>query len=77
MASKQGYGPDLKKYGDKKLQIRLNGRRKITGTMIGYDHFMNVVLDNTIEHRGKETKEIGKVMLRGNNIIMWECIEKI
>jgi len=77
MASKQGYGPDLRKYVDKRLNIRLNGRRKISGNMIGFDHFMNIVLDNAVEHKGKETKDLGKVMLRGNNIIMWECVEKI
>jgi len=38
---------------------------------------LNIVLDHALEHRGKETKDIGKVMLRGNNIIMWECTEKM
>ena len=77
MASKQGYGPDLRKYVDKKLNIRLNGKRAISGTMIGYDHFMNIVLDNAVEYKGKEVKDIGKAMLRGNNIIMWECVDKV
>ena len=77
MASKQGYGPDLRKYVDKHLLIRLNAKRKIAGLLIGYDHFMNIVLDKAIEHVGKETKEIGKCMIRGNSVIMWECLDKI
>lgn len=40
MKSKQGYGPDLRKYMDKKLDIRLNANRKIVGTLRGYDQFM-------------------------------------
>jgi len=77
MASKQGYGPDLKKYMDKRLHIRLNGKRRVTGVMIGHDHFMNIVLDQAQEHVGKETRPIGKVMIRGNSMIMWECLDKI
>jgi len=48
MTSKQGYSPDLKKYLDKKLVVKLNGGRKVSGIMIGFDHFMNIVLDRYI-----------------------------
>jgi len=77
MTSKQGYGPDLKKFMDRRLHIRLNSKRRVTGVMIGYDHFMNVVLDQAQEHVGKEVRPIGKVMIRGNSMIMWECLDKI
>ena len=42
MASKQGYGADLAKYLDKRLDITLNGSRKVAGIMKGYDQFMNI-----------------------------------
>lgn len=29
--------PELKKYVDKRLYIQLNGSRKVTGTLRGYD----------------------------------------
>lgn len=78
MTSKQGYGPDFRKFLDKRLHVRLNNKRKVTGVLIGYDHMMNIVLDRTIEHVGKDrTKEIGKAMIRGNSILMWECLDKI
>jgi small nuclear ribonucleoprotein G len=77
MASKQGYNPDLKRYMDKRLEVSLNGKRKITGIMIGHDHFMNIVLDQAQEHVGKEYRPIGRVMIRGNSMIMWECKDKI
>ena len=34
-----------KKYLDKKLIVKMNGGRKVSGIMIGFDHFMNIVLD--------------------------------
>ena len=42
-------GPDLKKYMDKRLQIKLNGNRTVTGVLRGFDQFMNLVLDETTE----------------------------
>ena len=42
-------GPDLKKYMDKRLQLKLNGNRHVTGVLRGFDQFMNLVLDETIE----------------------------
>ena len=34
---------------DKKLAIKLNGNRNVTGTLRGFDQFMNLVLDETVE----------------------------
>ncbi|XP_024190139.1 probable small nuclear ribonucleoprotein G [Rosa chinensis] len=47
--SRSGQPPDLKKYMDKKLQIKLNANRMIVGTLRGFDQFMNLVVDNTVE----------------------------
>ena len=78
MASKQGYGPDLKKYMDKRLDIRLNASRRVIGILRGYDQFMNIVLEDAQEFVSKEVKNpIGTVMIRGNSVILWECLDKI
>ena len=95
MASKQGYGADLKNYIDRRIQINLNGNRKLIGRLKGYDPFMNIVLENTIdisknisdsskeeqkdEKDGKRQENIplGTVMIRGNSIVFWECLDKI
>lgn len=78
MASKQGYGPDLRKYLDKKLDVRLNGNRRITGLLRGFDQFMNLVLEDTSEMIGNNEKSsIGTVLIRGNSIVLWECLDKI
>jgi len=34
---------------DKRLDIRLNGDRKVAGILKGFDSFMNIVIDNAIE----------------------------
>lgn len=78
MASKQGYGPDLRKYMDKRLDIRLNASRRILGVLRGYDQFMNLVLEDCNEIDVKEEKNpIGTVMIRGNSVVLWECLDKI
>jgi len=72
------YGPDLKKYMDKNLTIKLNGNRKVTGILRGYDQFMNLVIDNTVEEVSPtERTEIGMVVIRGNSVVMMEPLEKI
>ncbi len=78
MASKQGYGPDLKKYMDKHLDIKLNGNRRVIGVLRGFDQFMNLVLEECDEVIGKEERNpIGTVMIRGNSVLLWECLDKI
>lgn len=42
-------GPDLKKYMDKRLSIMLNGNRNVRGLLRGFDQFMNIVLDESVE----------------------------
>jgi len=72
------YGPDLKKYMDKNMTIKLNGNRKVTGILRGYDQFMNLVIDNTVEEvSANERSEIGMVVIRGNSVVMLEPLEKI
>ena len=78
MASKQGYGPDLRKYMDKRLDIQMNAGRKVIGLLRGYDQFMNLVLEESIEIIGKDEKvPLGTVIMRGNSVVLWECLDKI
>ena len=86
MASKQGYAADLKSYIDKRLKINLNGKRILQGRLRGYDPFMNLVLEdcvriiNNVDEKNnviENKEEIGTVMIRGNSVILWECLDKI
>ena len=71
-------GPDLKKYMDKRLALVLNGQRKVSGVMRGFDQFMNVVLEESQElsAEGDQTP-IGMVVIRGNSIVTIEGLEKL
>jgi len=66
----KAFPPELKKYMDRRLLLALNGSRKITGRLRGYDPFMNVVLDDAREEmeNGQQGKSIGMCVIRGNSI---------
>lgn len=70
-------GPDLKKYMDKLLTIKMNGNRRVNGVLRGYDQFLNVVLEDATEERNGQTIPIGIVVLRGNGIIQLQSRERI
>ncbi len=56
-------GPDLKLYMDKRLAVRLNASRNVVGVLRGFDQFMNIVLDESVELlTGKERHDIGMVV---------------
>lgn len=63
---------------DKRVFIQLNGSRKVTGILRGYDVFLNVVLDDATEEKKSGEKEsIGQVVIRGNSVVMMEALEKV
>jgi small nuclear ribonucleoprotein G len=70
-------GPDLRRYMDKKLAIRLNANRRVSGILRGFDQFMNLVLEDTVEEvSSTERNELGMVVIRGNSVILIEPLEK-
>lgn len=63
---------------DKRLSLQLNGNRKVTGVLRGFDPFMNIVLDETVEEiSATEKHKIGMVVIRGNSISIMEALERI
>lgn len=70
--------PELKKFMEKRVSLKLNASRTVSGRLRGYDHFMNVVLDEAVEETSGATgKDIGLVLIRGNSIIQIEALERI
>uniref|UniRef100_A0A453B4D7 Small nuclear ribonucleoprotein G n=1 Tax=Aegilops tauschii subsp. strangulata TaxID=200361 RepID=A0A453B4D7_AEGTS len=59
------------------LPVKLNANRVVIGTLRGFDQFMNLVVDNTVEVNGDEKTDIGMVVLRGNSVVMIEALEPI
>jgi small nuclear ribonucleoprotein G len=55
--------PELKRFMDKRISLKLNAHRHVTGRLRGFDHFMNVVLDDAIEEVSAiEKREIGLIV---------------
>ncbi|KAI1403157.1 like-Sm domain-containing protein [Hypoxylon fuscum] len=66
---------DLSKYVDKRITVKFNGGREVTGTLKGYDALMNLVLDDGQEvmrdDEGKEaTRSLGLVVARGTLLVV-------
>ena len=71
-------GPDLKRYMDKELSLKLNGNRRVRGILRGFDQFMNVTLDESVEVvSATEMHQIGMVVIRGNSIVQFECLDRL
>ncbi|CAH1170384.1 unnamed protein product [Phaedon cochleariae] len=74
----KAHPPELKKFMDKKLCLKLNGGRQVTGILRGFDPFMNLVVDESIEEcRDGSKNNIGMVVIRGNSIVMLEALDRI
>ncbi|KAK1768979.1 u6 snRNA-associated Sm LSm7 [Phialemonium atrogriseum] len=66
---------DLAKYMDKRITVKFNGGREVTGTLKGYDALMNLVLDEVEEQlrddEGNETtRPLGLVVARGTLLVV-------
>ncbi|GAB7364443.1 hypothetical protein MBLNU230_g4984t1 [Neophaeotheca triangularis] len=70
--------PDLKKYLDKRVEVQMNGARKVQGTMRGYDVFLNLVLDEATEQKeGGEKSRLGMCVIRGNQVSVIDALDRI
>jgi len=68
--------PELKKFMDKRLFIQVQGGRKVSGILRGYDIFLNIVLDEATEETNPAQKnQIGQVIIRGNSVLSMESLE--
>ncbi|XP_028044231.1 probable small nuclear ribonucleoprotein G [Bombyx mandarina] len=74
----KAHPPELKKFMDKKLSIKLNAGRAVTGVLRGFDPFMNLVLDESVEEcKDGQRNNVGMVVIRGNSIIMLESLDRL
>ena len=69
--------PDLKRYMDKALAVKVNGNRKVSGVLRGYDQFLNLGLEAAIEDPDGQEVPIGMVVLRGNSIIQLQSLARL
>ncbi|CAK9291027.1 unnamed protein product [Gordionus sp. m RMFG-2023] len=74
----KAHPPELKRYLEKKVSLKLNGGRLVTGILRGFDPFMNLVVDEGVEHcKNSEKHTIGMVVIRGNSVTLLESLEPL
>lgn len=54
--------PELKKLLDKRISVKLNAKRAVSGRLRGFDHFLNLVLDEAVDET--EKRDIGLIVSR-------------
>ena len=59
----------LEKSMNKNISLLLKDSRVLEGKLTGYDEYMNMVLEDTEERTAEQTRRLGVVILRGNNVV--------
>jgi len=59
----------LERSMDRRITLLLKDSRVLEGKLVGYDDYMNLVMDDTEETNGEQTRRLGTVVLRGNNVV--------
>ncbi|MHB8604929.1 MAG: LSM domain-containing protein [Thermoplasmatota archaeon] len=54
---------------NKKMALQLKDGRLLEGKLVGYDQYMNLVLEETEEKHDATARRLGTVVLRGNNVV--------
>jgi len=59
----------LEKSINKRVSLLLKDNRTLDGKLVGYDDYMNMVLEDAEETKDEQVRRIGTVILRGNNVV--------
>jgi len=59
----------LEKSVNQKLMLLLKDGRTVEGKLLGFDEYMNLVLDEVEETKDDAKRRLGKIILRGNNVV--------
>jgi small nuclear ribonucleoprotein len=62
--------PQLDRAVDRRVSIRLKDQRELTARLRGFDEHLNLVLDETVETTQEQTRRLGRILLRGSNILV-------
>jgi small nuclear ribonucleoprotein len=52
-----------------RVTLELKDTRTLTGKLVGVDEHMNLVLDDTEERTSEVSRHLGRVVLRGSNVV--------
>ena len=59
----------LERSVNRKMSLQLKDGRVLEGKLVGYDQYMNLVLDEAEERQETNSRRLGTVLLRGNNVV--------
>ena len=59
----------LEKAMNTNISLLLKDNRILDGKLVGYDDYMNLVLEDCEETKDDKKRRIGTVILRGNNVV--------
>jgi small nuclear ribonucleoprotein len=59
----------LERVIDQRVWLRLKDGRELTGRLLGLDDHMNLVLDEVEETTAEGSRRLGRVLVRGSNVI--------
>lgn len=59
----------LEKQLNSHLVVTLKDGRTMEGRLVGYDQYMNLVLEEASETTGERQREVGTVVLRGTSVL--------
>lgn len=59
----------LEKTLNKRMSLQLKDGRTLEGKLVGFDQYMNLVLEETEERTEANSRRLGMVVLRGNNVV--------
>jgi len=59
----------LERVVQQRVTLLLKDSRRLTGKLVGLDEHMNLVLDDAEETAGEVTRRLGRIVLRGSNVV--------
>jgi small nuclear ribonucleoprotein len=59
----------LERVLQQRVTLVLKDARQLTGKLLGLDEHMNLVLDDADESTAEVTRHLGRVVLRGSNVV--------
>ncbi len=60
----------LERVISQRVTLVLKDSRRLSGRLLGVDEHMNVVLDEAEESTSEVTRHLGRVVLRGSNVVV-------
>jgi small nuclear ribonucleoprotein len=54
---------------NKSILLRLRSNKTIKGILLDFDVHMNLTLDNAEEISDEKSEQLGKILLRGDNVL--------